>query len=477
MLDLEVINGTVVSAEGQARLDVGVDGGRVVLLAAPGSLPAAAETIDATGLLVLPGTIDSHFHCRAPSFPEREDFASGTRAAAAGGVTTVLEMPISVPPTTDGTTLAARRAHAQRDAYVDVGFYSSSATLDRDRIGSAVAEGAVALKAFLQEVPAGRESEFDGLCIHRNDEILRALELVTETGLPAVFHAEDYPTYSLLERRLRDAGRHDPPAHGEGRPDYVEALAIGNLILLAAATGARLHIPHVSSALAVDVIRDGKRRGVSVTAETCPQYLALTAAALQEHGPYAKCNPPLKSADDVAGLWEGLRDGTIDTVATDHSPFTPADKEPGWDNIWRANPGFPGVDILTPFLIGAALDGKLPLERAVTLITANPADIFGLAPRKGRLIPGADADLVLYDPTVRDTVDTASWQTRAQSSGRVWQGYPLTGRVLTTMVRGTIVYDRGEIVGSPGYGAIVRPTKTSVTPVALDQSAIHVVAS
>src|SRR5215212_9203510 len=298
MLDVAVINGTVVSPQGQMRLDVGIEGGRLVLLAAPGSLPTAAETLDATRLMVLPGTIDSHFHCRAPSFPEREDFASGTRAAAAGGVTTVLEMPISVPPTTDGATLVERRAYAQRDAYVDVGFYSSSATLDRDRIGSAVAEGAVALKAFLQEVPAGRENEFDGLCIHRNDEILRALELVAETGLPAVFHAEDYPTYSLLEQRLRDAGRHDPPAHGEGRPDYVEALAISNLILLAAATGARLHIPHVSSALAVDVVRDGGRRGGSVTAETCPEELAVTGAAVREQGAYAKGSGRRKSADD-----------------------------------------------------------------------------------------------------------------------------------------------------------------------------------
>ena len=188
-----------------------------------------------------------------------------------------------------------------------------------------------------------------------------------------------------------------------------------------------------------------------------PQYLAHTAAALDEHGPYAKCNPPLKTEQDVAGLWAGLLDGTIDTVATDHSPFTPADKDPGWDDIWRATPGFPGVDILTPFMIGAALDGKLPLERAVALITSNPADIFGLAPRKGRLLPGADADLVLYDPTVRGTVDTATWQTRSPVAGRVWQGYPLTGRVVTTIVRGTTVYDHGEIVGSPGYGAIIRP--------------------
>ena len=277
------------------------------------------------------------------------------------------------------------------------------------------------------------------------------------TGLPAVFHAEDYPTYSLIERRLREAGRRDPATHGESRPDYVEAIAISNLILLAAAAGARLHIPHVSSALAVDVIRDGKRRGVQVTAETCPQYLAHTAAALVEHGPYAKCNPPLKSAQDVAGLWEGLRDGTIDTVATDHSPFTAADKDPGWDDIWRATPGFPGVDILTPFMIGAALEGKLALARAVELITARPADIFGLSPRKGRLLPGADADLVLYDPTVCGTVDTAAWHTRAPASGRIWQDYSLTGRVVTTIVRGTAVYDHGEIVGSPGYGTIVSP--------------------
>jgi allantoinase len=464
MLDMAVINGEAVTPGGRAHLDLGVANGEIAFLSAPGSLPEAAKTIDASGLLVLPGVIDSHFHCRAPSHPEREDFASGTRAAAAGGVTTLLEMPIAIPPTTDGAILADRRAHAERDAYIDVGFYASSATLDPDKIGSAVAEGAIALKAFLQEVPPGREDEFDGLCIHRNDDILRALTLVAETGLPAVFHAEDFSTYSLLEQRLRDAGRKDPVAHAEWRPDYVEALAISTLLLLADAAGARLHIPHVSSALAVTVIRDGKRRGVNVTAETCPQYLALTQDSLLEHGPYAKCNPPLKTVKDNAALWDGVRDGTIDTVATDHSPFAPADKEPGWDDIWQATPGFPGVDILTPFMIGAALDGRLPLERAIALITANPADIFGLAPCKGRLLPGADADLTLYDPSGSSVVDTATWQSRAGACGRVWQGYPLTGHVVTTIVRGTIVYDRGKILGLPGYGQIVRPAVGEASP-------------
>lgn len=462
MLDLAITSGIAVAPDGRARLDIGVVDGRIALLGAPGSLPEATETIDAGGLLVLPGVIDSHFHCRAPSHPEREDFASGTRAAAAGGVTTILEMPIAIPPTTDGAILADRRAHAERDAYIDFGFYASSATLDPEKIGSAVREGAIGLKAFLQEVPPGREDEFDGLCIHRNDDILRALRLVAATGLPAVFHAEDFPTYSLLEQELLAAGRKDPAAHAEWRPNYVEALAISTLILLAAPSGARLHIPHVSSALAVDVIRDGKRRGANLTAETCPQYLALNADSLQKHGPYAKCNPPLKTKADNEALWNGLRDGTIDTVATDHSPFVPADKEPGWDDIWQATPGFPGVDILTPFLIGSALAGKLPLERAVALLTANPADIFGLSPRKGRLLPGADADVTLYNPEGRSAVDTASWQTRANASARVWHGHPLTGSVVTTFVRGKAVYDRGEIVGSSGYGQMVRPGVSEV---------------
>lgn len=456
MLELTVTNGEVVSAAGRMRVDIGVEAGKVVMLGETGSLPAAADTVDATGLLVLPGAIDSHFHCRAPSHPEREDFGSGTRAAAAGGVTMVLEMPISVPPTTDGATLAARRAHAERDAYVDVGFYSSSATLDRDRIDSALAEGAIAFKAFLQEVPPGREAEFTGLCIHRHDDILHALELVAATGTPAVFHAEDYPTYTLLEQRLRAAGRVDPAAHWEWRPDYVEAISIGTLLLLAEATGAALHLPHVSSARSVDLIRLAKGRGVRVTAETCPQYLYLTRAALTEHGPYAKCNPPLKTEADNAALWDGLRDGTIDTVATDHSPFTLDDKEPGWADIWQAPPGFPGVEVLAPAVIGAAIGGKLPLERAVALISANPADIFSLSPRKGRILPGADADFTLYDPTGETVVDIQTWQSRSNTCGRVWDGVRFNGRVATTIVRGTVVYDGRAVVGPAGFGAIVR---------------------
>jgi allantoinase len=456
MLDLAIVNGTLVDGTGQRSIDLGILDGSVALQSAPGALPEARRVIDAAGLFVLPGAIDSHFHCRAPSHPEREDFSSATRAAANGGVTTIIEMPISIPPTTDGPSLAIRRRHAERDAYVDVAFYGASGTLDRDRIQSAYAEGAVAFKAFLQEVPAGREEEFLGLCISRTDEMLQALELVGETGVPAVFHAEDNFLYNIIERRLKEAGRNDPQAHADSRPTYVEAVSIATLIMIAEATGAHLHIPHVSSGAAVELIRNGKAKGIHVTAETCPQYLVMTREALTIHGGYAKCNPPLKTQDDVDALWEGLRDGTIDTIATDHSPFTVADKEPGWTDIWKAFPGFPSVDILVPFVIGSALDGKISLERAIDSLTARPAAIFGLSPAKGSLDPGADADVVLYDPSSKLTVDSSTWKTKATEAGRVWNGMVLSGTVVETIVRGKTILDRGEIVGNAGDGRVLR---------------------
>jgi allantoinase len=459
MLDLAIVNGTVFLPTGLAGVDIGVADGKIVTLAQRGTLGEASRTIDAGGKLVLPGTIDSHFHCRAPSYPEREDFASGTRAAAAGGVTSVLEMPISVPPTTDGASLAERRSHAIRDAYVDVGFYSSPASLNPATIQSSVDEGAIAFKAFMQEVPVGREDEFTGICIYRNGDVLRAIQLVGETGLPAVFHAEDYDTLTLIENQLKEAGRTDVAAHWEWRPDYVEAISVGTLILMAEATGAHVHLPHISAGLSVDLIRNAKDRGVPVTAETCPQYLVFDHDTLRKHFGFAKCNPPFKTQDDIAALWEGLNDGTIDTIATDHSPFTEAEKAAGEANIWNAPPGFPGVEILTQFAVGAGLDGRLPLERAIEMITTNPADIFNLSPRKGRLLPGADADITIYDPETRVTVDTSTWETRSRAAARVWNGLEVTGKVVSTVLRGTVIFDGGKVIGEQGYGEILRPAR------------------
>jgi len=443
-------------------LDVALRDGRVAAVGGRGAFVGRhAVEIEASGQLVFPAAIDSHFHSRAPSHPEREDFASATAAAAAGGVTALIEMPISEPPTTNGRRLRDRAVLATREGVVDTGFYSSGATLRRDDLASAREAGALAFKAFLQEVPPGRESEFEGLCLPTNGDLLAAFRLLAEFDLPCVFHAEDESMLRRLEADLKGAGRRDGPAHAESRPNFVEAVSVGTLLRLSERFGAHLHVPHVSSEMTVSLIREAKARGVRVTAETCPHYLQFDAGALAEHGPYAKCNPPFKTAADVAALWRGVADGTIDTLASDHAPFTAEEKDRAADDIWRAPPGIPGVEVLLPFAAGAALTGKLSWQRFGQVLFERPARIFGLWGKKGAIIPGFDADIVLYDRRQFGAFDHRTMHCRNPRAARVWDGVPRVGRVTTTLLRGKIVFDGARVVGQPGTAEqLVRVTGT-----------------
>jgi dihydroorotase (multifunctional complex type) len=450
-----IVNGRVLQNGDVQPLDIALADGHIVALGARGAFNTAGDTIDAAGKLVFPGAIDSHFHARAPSHPERETFASATAAAAASGVTTIIEMPISEPPAINGAVVRSRARLAGEEAYVNVGFYASCATLRRDDLVSSIEAGALAFKAFLQHVPPGRESEFEGLCLPTNGDLLRAFELLQDFDLPCAFHAEDEAMLRALEARLRAAGRHDGLAHAEHRPDYVEAVSVGTLLRLADRFGVHLHVPHVSSHMTADLIRDAKARGVKVTAETCPQYLQFDASALEQLGPYATCNPPFKRPDDVAGLWDALRDGTIDTIASDHSPFTAAEKDQARDDIWLAPPGFPGVEVLLPYVIGAALEGRVTFMRANELLFVNPARIFGLWPRKGVIQPGADADLLIYDPNASGVFDHHTFRSKAKDSGVIWDGVPRRGAVTMTLLRGDVVFDGRDVIGRSGAGRVV----------------------
>ena len=281
---------------------------------------------------------------------------------------------------------------------------------------------------------------------------MEAFRLLAEFDLPCVFHAEDESIYTQLEAALRANGRADGLAHAESRPDYVEAISVGTLLRLAERFGVHLHVPHVSSGMTVALIREAKARGVSVTAETCPHYLQFDASALARLGPYAKCNPPFKSVRDVDAVWQGVLDGTIDTLASDHSPFTATEKERATEDIWLGPPGFPGVEVLVPFAIGAALEGRITWQRLNELIFVNPARIFGLQPRKGAIRPGADADLMLYDPASRDVFDHRALHSKTAEIALIWDGVPRTGTVTTTLLRGEVVYDEREGVANAGRG-------------------------
>ncbi len=456
-IDLVIANGQVFVDSGFQPLDVAVADGAIAAIGVRGAFDGeATDIVDAADQLVFPGVIDSHFHSRAPSHPERETFASATAAAAAGGVTTLIEMPISEPPAINGEVVRSRGQLVEREAVIDVGFYASCGTLRREDLESSIDAGALAFKGFLQQVPPGRESEFEGLCLPTNGELLQAFELLSDYDLPCAFHPEDEAMLLALRSRLQDQGRRDGAAHAEHRPDFVEAVSVGTLLQLAHHFGVHLQVPHVSSRMTVNLIREAKARGVRVTAETCPQYIQFDSTELARLGPYAVCNPPLKSKDDVASLWEAIADGTIDTIASDHSPFTAAEKDRALDDIWLSPPGFPGVEVLAPYVIGAALEGRITPPRLNELLFTNPARTFGLWPRKGAIQPGADADLMLYDPDLRSTFDSSTFQSKARAIGKIWDGVPRIGAVTTTLLRGEIVYCDGVVIGAPGSGQFVK---------------------
>ncbi len=456
-LDLAIVGGTVVAPDGQQAADVGIRDGRVALLAAPGALPAAQRTIDAAGLLVLPGIIDAHFHHRAPAYQERGDWASESAAAAAGGVTTLFEMPITMPPVLTAEVLNARRALGEQQSYVDFALFGTCGTLDREAIRGQIEAGAIAFKIFMHAAPLGREDEFVGLCLPDDGPLYQALELVAEFDHLVAVHCESEHLIELYTRRLLAEGDRNPSAHPRSRPPVIEALATARLMAIAEATEARVHVVHASVGAAVAHVRATRDRGYDVSVETCPQYLYRDASLYEQIGPYAKINPPLRDPDEIEAMWAGIEDGTITMVTSDHGPFLVREKEVGWEDIFRAPAGAIGVEVLLPLVMKGVDEGRLDLGDVVRLLCTGPAQRFGVYPQKGALVPGSDGDVTLWDPSAEYTIDRSAFLSRGKETGRLYEGLTVPGRVHTTIVRGEVVFQNGQIVGRPGHGRFVRP--------------------
>ena len=455
--DLVVSNATLVDEHGSRDVDIAIVDGRVAELPLRGTIDAAGavEAIDADGYWVLPGLVDAHVHCRAPDRPDREDFASGTAAAAAGGITTILEMPIADIGVVNATILNSRRELAERDAHVDFGLFGAPGSLDRETVLGLAAAGAVGFKIFTLNVSPARGQAFDGICITDEAEIQRALELVAETGLPCAVHAENDSLLRLGYQRARREQLGGAEAYMTEHPEAAEAMAVAWMGVLAETTGARVHIVHVTSAWALDHVRFAKARGARLTAETCLHYLLFDEQIARQFGVWAKIAPPLRSAANRDALWAGLADGTLDFIASDHAPFLP--EERAQVDILEAPSGVPNIEVLGPLMLSAALEGKLDFHRMVGLLSAQPARQYGIYPQKGVLEPGSDADLLIYDPRGELVVDTAGWLSRSRGSARIFDGIRYRGTIVRTIVRGRTVYCDGAITGTPGWGRMVRP--------------------
>jgi dihydropyrimidinase/allantoinase len=454
-VDLSITGGTVVLPDGSRRTGLAVDGGRIVVIAPDEALPEAREVVDAAGMFVLPGVVDTHTHARDPSVDAREDFGTATAAAAAGGVTTILEMPISTPSVHSAEAFERRVGIVAPKAYVDFGLYGGAAGDNLDEIEGLAAAGVVGYKTFRTPAPAGREREFVGLCAPNAADYLAALERVAATGLVAAVHAEDPQLLAANQRALQAAGDRGPLSHARWRPEVVEVSSVAQCIELAGAAGARLQIAHCSTPAAVR-LASAARAWAPVTVETCPHYLFLNEADIERHGPFAKINPALRPEHVVEALWASVAAGEIDVIGSDHSPFLVEEKAPYFDDMWGALPGAPGLESLLPLMLTAVADGRLTLERMVALTSGNAARIFGLRD-KGAVRVGADADLAIVDLGHEGTIDTSRWLTRSRGTAAVWHGRRVRGRVASTIVRGRPVFRDGALVGERGWGRLVRP--------------------
>ena len=444
-VDLIIRGGQVVTPDAVFKASVAIDGGAIVAVGADELMPQARESLDARGLHVLPGAIDVHVHFRDPGYPHKEDFASGTAAAAFGGVTTVFDMPNTIPPTGTAAALAAKQKMAAEKAHVDFGLYG---LLGEDTIGAVpelVDGGAIGFKLYMGNTFGKIPSPSTGA-------MLDAFETVAPTGKRISLHAE---TNSIMERRetqLRAAGRTEALAHIASRPAVVAVEAVSRAAIIAEWTGARIHVLHISSAEELRPLREAKARGVDVTGETCPHYLMLSTDDYARLGGVIRVNPPVREARNQEPLWAAIADGTIDLIATDHAPH--AIEEKTRNDIWTVDAGFPGVETQMPLMLTAVNAGRMSICDYVRLAAAAPAKIWGLYPKKGAIHPGADADIALVDLAREWTIDDAKLQSRAKITP--WNGYRVQGLPVHTLVRGRFVMrDRQLVPQTRGWGRSV----------------------
>jgi allantoinase len=448
---LVIRGGSVVLPTGQRPVDIAVKNG---MISAIGSeVREEGESIDATGLVVLPGVVDAHVHFNEPGRADWEGWDAGTRGAAAGGVTTVLEMPLNAhPPTTTPDAFDAKLAVASQKALVDFGLWGGLVPDNLDNLPILHQRGVIGFKAFMSH------SGVDDF--HRVADGVLAIGLKATARLGAIVgvHAE---SQEIIER-LADEQRHtDCLSWCRARPPEAEVEAIQRLLVCmrGAGKGVRAHVVHVSCAAGLAEVDAARGKGVSITAETCPHYLAFTEEDFERIGPPLKCAPPIRDAASRDALWAEVLAGRVDLIGSDHSPCPAADKQKGEDDIWQAWGGVAGIQATLPVLLTDGLHARgLSLERIAHLTATAPAQLFGLYPRKGAIAVGADADFAIVDPAKRWTFGSNELQTRSGVSA--YLGRKFTGKVVGTIVRGTTVFMDGEVVGQPGWGQLVKPQVT-----------------
>ena len=451
VVDVVVKGGKLATERGFLDAGVAIDNGKIVSISKTARLPKAVKVIDCRGKIVLPGVIDAHVHIFSPGWL-RETFRSGTRAAAVGGVTTVLDMPSEGSfASTSVRGFMRKRSLAQREAYVNFGLYGGEVEELRHvrSIPSLAARGAVGFKMITGGPGHVAESV-----------LFEAFRRIESADSVAVVHAENQELIDHYAKLAREKNRADPAAFTEFRPSIVEEEAVRRVTLFASLCGNRMHLAHLTSKAGVEVVRMARAAGVKVTAETCPHYLLLSRKDYRKYRHLMVVTPPIKNRGDRVALWEGLNDRTIDLVASDHCAYYRKNKDEGARSVWATPPGIPGLETMMSLLLSEGVNkSRITMRRLIQLTSEAPAKIFGLYPRKGTIRRGSDADLTVVDMKLRGKIDSERFECTADFSPV--DGWKLKGAPVLTIVRGRVVAENGEIVGSEGWGHFMKPSQRS----------------
>ncbi len=451
-------NGSIITdGNNLEKVTIYVDKGKIVSIINGDSFDTSvSEEINAEGKVIFSGFIDPHVHFDDPGFTEREDFETGTRSAAAGGITTIIDMPCtSIPPVTSGANFDNKLNIVQPKAYVDFAFWGGVTPMQIDSgeykrtLTELKNKGVIGIKFYT----------ISGMELYPRmpvPQMHKAFSYLKNLNLVAAVHSEDFYLVDFYSRFLQEQGRTDPESWFEGRVYEAEAKAIWSVMGIAKKIGNKLHIVHLSSKAGLEAVKWGKKHGIDITAETCPQYLLFTVDDLNRLGSIVKTAPPVRRNEDRLALWQGLADSSIDFISTDHAAGKYPDEKSSSD-IWKDYAGIPGTQLVASEILTFGYhSGKLTLEKLQNLLSMNAALRYGLYPEKGSMQIGSDADFTIVDLNRKWIVDPAKLESKGKYSPL--SGQTLTGKVVKTVVRGEVVFDEEKgIIGNKGFGKVVKP--------------------
>jgi dihydropyrimidinase/allantoinase len=456
IVDLNIIGAEIYLDDNLVDASLSIDQGKIVVIGKESVLPKAQKTINASSKLIIPGGIDVHTHILDLNFSYRETFLTGTKAAASGGITTVLEMPLGIKGKSVLDVFEMQLKAMKEKCIVDFGIIGSAGYTSIDFIPELARRGVVAFKTFMIS-PSEEEAELIDLAAKDDYFLVKIFSEIAKTGLVSSVHAENDAIIAHEIERLVSEGKQDFMAHTESRPSIAEDEACMRAILLAHYANVKLNLVHMSSKNAFRFIREAKQKGWDVSCEITPHHLFLSSEDGEKIGSWAKVDPPLRSRDHVIASWKALNDGTIDFIASDHSPYSDDEKDVSQkdNNFFEVGSGTTGLETIIPMMLNAVNKKRTTLQRLVETTSTNPAKRFGIYPRKGTISLNSDADLVIIDMYGEDTLRSKNMHTMPKIT--VFDGKIIRGTIEKTLVRGKVVFDSGEFYVEKGYGEFITP--------------------